>query len=389
MKETLSYALATPYAVAKNRAGGILSRLLSRTDLELVGASMIAADEAFAKKYAGALRGRLPSAEAELLAGYAEQSLPSPAGQPRCGMLLLFRGESPCAKLREACGEISGLLAGSRGMPDGTVRGAYGEFAEEPGRASHFEPAVLTPGSQAEADEDLLMMAAFLGGRELMAPGSPGAERTLAIIKPDNWEPRSSRPGAVMDMLARPGLRIAGAKMHGFSPAQAMEFYAPVKAALREKLSGAFGRRAAGVLEREFGFAPGEDASRALAETFGAECAAREFDRLVGFMSGRSPAGASERELGMPGGAKCMILVYEGEGAVAKIRAALGPTNPADAPPGTVRGEFGASVMINAAHASDSAESYLREGEILRIGENPLSGIVLESLGAGPAAGRD
>ena len=72
----------------------------------------------------------------------------------------------------------------------------------------------------------------------------------------------------------------------------------------------------------------------------------------------------------------CMILIYEGENAISKIRDVLGPTDPNAAPDGTIRREFGSSIMINTAHASDSIESYNREKEIVRIHENSLSSII-------------
>ena len=53
-----------------------------------------------------------------------------------------------------------------------------------------------------------------------------------------------------------------------------------------------------------------------------------------------------------------------------KIREVLGPTDPSKAPPGSIRREFGSSMMVNAAHASDSPENAQREMGIIRIGEN-------------------
>ena len=62
-----------------------------------------------------------------------------------------------------------------------------------------------------------------------------------------------------------------------------------------------------------------------------------------------------------------LALVYEGEHAVSKIRDVLGPTDPSQAPGGTVRREFGSDVMVNTAHASDSPENARREMAILGI----------------------
>ena len=52
MQQSLSYVLVTPYTVAKSRTGGVLSRLLSRISLELVGAQMIAMDQKVTDDYA-------------------------------------------------------------------------------------------------------------------------------------------------------------------------------------------------------------------------------------------------------------------------------------------------------------------------------------------------
>ena len=54
-------------------------------------------------------------------------------------------------------------------------------------------------------------------------------------------------------------------------------------------------------------------------------------------------------------------MVVSGEGAVAKVRALMGATNPADAAPGTIRGDFGLTMDENVIHGSDSPESAERE----------------------------
>ena len=50
-------------------------------------------------------------------------------------------------------------------------------------------------------------------------------------------------------------------------------------------------------------------------------------------------------------------MVVSGEGAVAKVRTLMGATNPADAAPGTIRGDFGLIMDENVIHGSDSPES--------------------------------
>ena len=68
-------------------------------------------------------------------------------------------------------------------------------------------------------------------------------------------------------------------------------------------------------------------------------------------------------------------------GAVNKIRDVLGPTDPSKAPPGSIRREFGSTIMVNAAHASDSAENAQREFGIVQPGENNFKQVVEQAYG--------
>jgi nucleoside-diphosphate kinase len=54
-------------------------------------------------------------------------------------------------------------------------------------------------------------------------------------------------------------------------------------------------------------------------------------------------------------------LVVEGEGAIATLRKTIGATNPAEAAPGTIRGDLASSMPDNLVHGSDSPESAERE----------------------------
>ena len=54
-------------------------------------------------------------------------------------------------------------------------------------------------------------------------------------------------------------------------------------------------------------------------------------------------------------------LVVEGEGAIATTRKTIGATNPANAEPGTIRGDLAMSMPDNLVHGSDSPESAQRE----------------------------
>jgi nucleoside-diphosphate kinase len=61
-------------------------------------------------------------------------------------------------------------------------------------------------------------------------------------------------------------------------------------------------------------------------------------------------------------GGPAVLMVVEGPEDTWKIvRTMMGPTNPADAPPGTIRGDFGTVLTENLVHGSDSADSAARE----------------------------
>ncbi len=57
----------------------------------------------------------------------------------------------------------------------------------------------------------------------------------------------------------------------------------------------------------------------------------------------------------------CFLMVWEGKNAVKVVRTLIGSTNPAEAAPGTIRGDFGLDLGRNIIHASDSVESANRE----------------------------
>lgn len=59
--------------------------------------------------------------------------------------------------------------------------------------------------------------------------------------------------------------------------------------------------------------------------------------------------------------APIVAAVFEGEGAVDRIRKIMGATDPARAEEGTIRSKFGLSIERNAVHGSDSAETAEKE----------------------------
>ena len=56
-----------------------------------------------------------------------------------------------------------------------------------------------------------------------------------------------------------------------------------------------------------------------------------------------------------------LALALEGEGAIAVARSTIGATNPADASPGSIRGDLALAMPDNLVHGSDSPESAERE----------------------------
>jgi nucleoside-diphosphate kinase len=125
-------------------------------------------------------------------------------------------------------------------------------------------------------------------------------ERTLVLIKPDAVQ--RALAGEILARLERRGLTVAAAKLL--------------------------------------------TVDRALAEEHYAEHAAKPFfGELVEFITS----------------APTLALVVEGEGAIAVVRTTMGATNPADAAPGTIRGDLALSMPDNLVHGSDSAESAERE----------------------------
>lgn len=125
-------------------------------------------------------------------------------------------------------------------------------------------------------------------------------EQTLSIIKPDAVE--RNLIGKIISRFEEEGLKIAAMEKRWLSRREAEGFYAEHKA-------------------RPF------------------------FGELCDFMT-RSPV---------------VVMVLEGDDAVAKNRKIMGATNPANAEPGTIRKLFAQSVGENSVHGSDSAASAARE----------------------------
>jgi nucleoside diphosphate kinase len=205
-------------------------------------------------------------------------------------------------------------------------------------------------------------------------------ERTLVLIKPDNFRFPTGRPGNVIDFFSRTGLYIVAIKIQRMSVAEAMEFYGPVREILRTKMNESVGAKARAVLEKELGFPVPAEAEKALGQSAGPALGDHQFENIVKFMSGRAPSECDPALLNEPGSEKCIALVYEGHQAIRKIRDVLGPTDPSKAPPGSIRREFGSTIMVNAAHASDSSASVQRELGIVRLGQENIFRRVIEQF---------
>jgi nucleoside diphosphate kinase len=255
---------------------------------------------------------------------------------------------------------------------------------DETGGVRYFEPSVLAAPNVEEADLKLQLWARHSdedGGlleNVIAYPPDVRPQRTLVLIKPDNFRFPTGRPGNVIDFFSRTGLYIVGIKVHRMSITEALEFYGPVHEYLRTKLNDVVAGKAKAVIEKELGFAIPPPEEKRLGQNLGPLYGDHQFDNIIRFMSGRAPGECDPAQHGQPGSEKSIALVYEGVEAVRKIRDVLGPTDPSKAPPGSIRKEFGSNIMINAAHASDSPENAQRELGIIKVGDNNFRRIVEE-----------
>ena len=125
-------------------------------------------------------------------------------------------------------------------------------------------------------------------------------EKTLIIFKPDCVQKKLV--GTVLDRFERAGFTIGACKMMQLTPAVLAEHYAHIA-------------------DKPF------------------------YPPLLEFMLS-SPV---------------VVMALQGEDAVARVRAMLGPTDSRKAEKGTIRGDFGTDGRVNILHASDSADNGLAE----------------------------
>ena len=383
MAEELAYVLVNPYTLFKSRTGGILARLLTRTALDLVSARMFAPSKELVERYAEASVSEAdpqPRQIQELIRQYILDNYMPDAKTGRCRrvMLWVFRGEDAVRRVRNVVGSIAG------GRVKGeTVRDTYGDYVLGPnGEVRYFEPAVLAAPTPEQAEAKLKLWTSFsdtdsgLVDITVQYPANVKPQRTLVLIKPDNFLFPSGRPGNVLDLFSSTGLYIVGMKVHRMSVAQAEEFYGPVREILRTKLKDVALAKTVPVIEGALESKLAPEAVQQLGDVLGPIFGEAQFENIVEFMAGLKPSQCDARKKKEPGTAKCIGLIYEGADAVRKIREVLGPIDPKKAGPGTIRREFGSSVMVNAAHASDSPENAQREIGIINFVENDLKQLV-------------
>ena len=132
-----------------------------------------------------------------------------------------------------------------------TIRDTFGDYiTDDSGKVTYFEPGVLAAFDPKAIERDLKLWAEYSdsdGGildNCVRFPAGAKIEKTLVLIKPDNFKFPNVRPGGVIEVFSRTGLYIVGFKVHRMSVAQAEEFYGPVLPVLQEKLGHAKGRDA-------------------------------------------------------------------------------------------------------------------------------------------------
>ena len=348
--EQLAYVIVTPYSMRKSRTGGIVGRLISRTGLDLVGGRMFAPGIELTKRYADTIVTETEPrhrATQQLIREYVLKNFTGKKnGQCPRVLFLVFRGPDAVERIHHVVGHIVHERTSGE-----TIRDTYGDYiTDDSGNVVYFEPGVVTAFDPDAVEHDLKIWADFSdsdGGildGAVPFPASAPIEKTLVLIKPDNFRFPNLRPGGVIEVFSRTGLSIIGFKVHQMSVAQAEEFYGPVLSVLEEKLGPKSGRE--------------------------------NWESIIEFMAGKKPSESPLAERGAPGTEKSIAIVYQGADAVRKIRDVLGPTDPAKAPPGSIRKEFGQTIMVNAAHASDSVENAKREMAIIRVDENNFKPLI-------------
>ena len=386
MSEQLAYALITPYSLYKSRTGGIIGRMLAHARLELLAARMYVFSDEFVDAYQKVVCPTTTEpAVAEAWHRYIDENLRpnNPWGFVPRSLLLLFRGPNAVRHLKD---DVIGAFTE---QPVGdTIRGTYGDFVrDESGKIRYFEPAVITCPDPALNNAHLKLLADFATKDGGVHTGRISYDKqpqvSLVMLKPDNFERRSRRPGNIIDTFSLTGLRIVAAKLFNMTVAQGEEFYGPLKGIFVKKLKGNVTQEVYERLHNAFSFPFTMGDAEKVADMLAERNATTEFNKIVEYMTGVNPEDVIDpAEKAAASRTTCLALLYEGPDAIDRIRSVLGSTDPTKAEPGTVRSDFGRDLMRNGAHASDSPESALRERRIVGLAETePLTCDVSEIIG--------
>jgi nucleoside diphosphate kinase len=202
--EQLAYVIVTPYSMRKSRTGGIVGRLISRTGLDLVGGRMFAPGTELARRYADTIVTETDPrhrATQQLIRDYVVKNFTGENnGQRPRALFLVFRGPDAVERIREVVGHIVHERTSGE-----TIRDTYGDYiTDDSGNVIYFEPGVVTAFDPAAVECDLRLWAEFSdsdgGILDRAVPYPPGTliEKTLVLIKPDNFRFPNLRPGGVI-----------------------------------------------------------------------------------------------------------------------------------------------------------------------------------------------
>jgi len=201
--EELAYVIVTPYSMRKSRTGGIVGRLISRTGLDVVGGR---------KRYADTIVTETDSrhrATQELIREYALKNFTGEKnGQHARVLFLIFRGPDAVERIHRTVGHIVHERTSGE-----TIRDTYGDYiTDDSDEVTYFEPGVLAAFDPKAVESDLKLWAKFSdsdGGildRTVRFPANAQVEKTLVLIKPDNFKFPNLRPGGVIEVFSKSGL---------------------------------------------------------------------------------------------------------------------------------------------------------------------------------------
>ena len=372
MTNELTYVVITPYSLIKSRTGNIIARLMSFSGCDLVGVRMMRPSDEFVDEYVQRVKSlSIDPKVGKALVDYIDQNLrrENILGQANRCLFLLFEGENAVERIYEVVGKLTTETESE--AIRGTIRGTYSDFITTPdGTVRYFEPAVLVP-THLEYARNNLELFAQLGFKDSgIYEETAEGETTLIILKPDNFFKHSVRPGNMIDMFSKTGLRIVGARMIRMSAAQGEQFYGFLRDMFRRKLKDRIAEKIREGIEGLFGFEITNEEYRAMASIINEKNAIYEFSQIVKYMTGIDPSTVSQEDRNKPGTHPALALLYRGYSAVGKIRERLGESDPSKAAAGTIRSDFGQNILQNAAHASDSVQRAIHERKIIGLYDN-------------------